>query len=207
MAGALKDKLEALDALTAMGRDAVPYEIKALGRHDSMWRRMLRQKRAMVPALVAGLLPDLAHPNSLRGAACLALAYNPHTTEFAPQIVRLLDHSDPTVRISAMELAADSDMALQRLAIPAICKGLKDSNPRVRLCAASALGRIRATPQQAVPDLERALEDADILIRAWAAHALLRIRGTNLADGPVKQRVNQIQLEAAQRGPTNVTNR
>ena len=64
-----------------------------------------------------------------------------------------------------------------------------------------------ATAHDAVPDLERVLEDADFEVRKFAARSILQIRGTNLVDEPLKQRVNQIQLEVAQRGPTNATNR
>jgi HEAT repeat protein len=59
----------------------------------------------------------------------------------------------------------------------------------------------------AVPDLERALEDADSKVRSSAAKAIMRIRGTNLADGPVKQRLNQIEFEVAERELSYATNR
>jgi HEAT repeat protein len=61
--------------------------------------------------------------------------------------------------------------------------------------------------QDAVPDLEQALVDADSEVRSSAAKALWRIGGTNLADGPVKQLVNQIQLQATDRERSRATNR
>lgn len=198
---------EARTALKAMGRDAVPCEIKVLARHDSKWRRNLRTIRAKAPSFLARMLPDSGRPDELRMAASLALSDNSHLGEFAPQIVGLLNHSDPTVRTSAMQLVANSETGLQRLAIPAICNGLKDPNPSIRLSAASTLGQIGTTPREAVPDLERALGDAEIEVRLWAAHALLRIGATNLVGAPLKQLLNEIRPQTAQGQLTHVTNR
>ena len=205
--GQNRNQSEALMALKAMGRDAVPYEIRVLGRHDSMWRRKLRGMRGKAPNFVAGILPDPTHPDALRAAAQLALLNNPHTGEFAPQIVRLLDDSDANVRLCAVGVVSHIARSLDRSALPAVRRPLKDPEPRIRYHAASTLGWMEATAQDAVPDLERALVDADSKVRSSAAKAILRIRGTNLADGPVKQLVNQIQLEAAQREHSHVTNR
>jgi HEAT repeat protein len=198
---------EAIMALKAMGRVAVPYEIKALGRHDSKWRRKLKAIRRKAQAFVAGMLPDPVHPDALRVAALLVLLNNPHTGEFAPQIVRLLDDSDANVRLCAAEVVSHTARSLDQSAISAICRALKDPGPRVRLDAASTLGWMGVMAHIAVPDLERALEDADSKVRSSAAKAIMRIRGTNLADGPVKQRLNQIEFEVAERELSYATNR
>lgn len=173
---------DARTALRAMGRAAVPYEIKVLGQHDSLWRHRLRGILEKAPDFLAGMLPRQDHPDLLRDAAMLALMDNPHTVEFASQIFRLLEDSDESVRLDAAKVVLHIAESLDRSAIPALGRALNDPDPSMRRLVASALGRMGTKAQEAVPRLERALEDPDLSVRLAVESAIMRIRETSFAN-------------------------
>jgi HEAT repeat protein len=73
-------------------------------------------------------------------------------------------------------------LARGRAAVPALIAALADSNPRLRLYAAKALGALGADARAAVADLNHALRhDKNHEVRGAAAEALLRILEGSLA--------------------------
>ena len=168
---------------------------------------MLRGVRAKAPPFVVRLFPDSRDPISIRIDAKLLLLTNPHTGEFMPQIVRLLDDSDRHVRALSLGIVHNFPKCLDRAAIPPICRILKHPDPGCRQVAASMLGSMGAVAQDAWPHLERALEDTNSQVRLEVVRALSNIGGTNITYERVLELLNQVQFEPNQRPAFHVPNR
>ncbi len=164
----------AVDALLALQPDKnvlVPLMAKALGDAEpriaiAAVRTLVSQGEAVVPALIAALENEKA----AYWATVALEQMGPRAAEAVPTLSRLVNHSDPEVRLQAlMTLAAVGEAA--RPATPQIIDRLKnDPLNGVRYAAAYALGRIGVDAQAQASLNETARSDNLMLamVSAWA---------------------------------------
>ena len=140
-------QLDAVFALSAVGRPAVPHMVELLGEND-WWLR----------AAAADVLGDLGTTAS----------------DTVPHLTRVLDDDDEWVRRNAVEALGNIGPAAAE-AVPALSRRLQDSESWIRHNAALALAKIGPTATEAVPALRKNIDDEDRYARANAAVALERI--------------------------------
>lgn len=198
------EALNAAYALAAIGRDAVPVLIEALGhaapdvvepKSFSIPRLAAHGLAAAGPEAVAALTEALGADydnNDVRGLAAYALGeLGEHASPAVPRLVGLLREGSAFVRQHAAE-ALGMIRRPASLIVPALAEALGDDDNYVRFTAGLALARIGPEAAAAVPALERALHDGDLApspmlgsakadqgaryVSAIAATALQRIR-------------------------------
>jgi len=105
----------------------------------------------------------------------LTASYNPEVTT---ELLRLLrqQHRDATIVNSVIQVLALSRVDF----IPALIECLQDSDPKLRIYAAQALGQ--RDDQRAVPSLILALADPDTNVRYHAVEALGRLKARDAID-------------------------
>ena len=140
-------QLDAVFALSAVGRPAVPHMVELLGEND-WWLR----------AAAADVLGDLGTTAS----------------DTVPHLTRVLDDEAEWVRRNAVEALGNIGPAAAE-AVPALSRRLQDSESWIRHNAALALAKIGPTATEAVPALRKNIDDEDRYARANAAVALERI--------------------------------
>ena len=142
-------QLDAVFALSAVGRPAVPHMVELLNESD-WWLR----------AAAADVLGDLG------------------TTASDPvsHLTRALDDEAEWVRRNAVEALGNIGPAAAESA-PALSRRLRDSESWIRHNAALALAKIGPAAAEAVPALRKNIDDEDCYARANAAVALKRIGG------------------------------
>ena len=140
-------QLDAVFALSAVGRPAVPHMVELLGEND-WWLR----------AAAADVLGDLGTTAS----------------DTVPHLTRVLDDDDEWVRRNAVEALGNIGPAAAEV-VPALSRRLQDSESWIRHNAALALAKIGPTATEAVPALRKNIDDEDRYARANAAVALERI--------------------------------
>ena len=140
-------QLDAVFALSAVGRPAVPHMVELLGEND-WWLR----------AAAADVLGDLGTTAS----------------DTVPHLTRVLDDEAEWVRRNAVEALGNIGPAATE-AMPALSRRLQDSESWIRHNAALALAKIGPTATEAVPALRKNIDDEDRYARANAAVALERI--------------------------------
>ncbi len=99
------------------------------------------------------------------------------------KLAGLVQHKNPKIRLQAVTLLGEAG-ANPRLAIPALCKALKeDDSKEVRREAAAALGQLGREASSALPDLTHALKDQDREVRLQTLKALNQIgpKGADLS--------------------------
>ena len=140
-------QLDAVFALSAVGRPAVPHMVELLGEND-WWLR----------AAAADVLGDLGTTAS----------------DTVPHLTRVLDDEAEWVRRNAVE-ALGNIGPVAADAVPALSRRLQDSESWIRHNAALALAKIGPAATEAVPALRKNIDDEDCYARANAAVALERI--------------------------------
>ena len=140
-------QLDAVFALSAVGRPAVPHLVELLDEKD-WWLR----------AAAADVLGDLGTTAS----------------DTVPHLTRVLDDEAEWVRRNAVEALGNIGPAAAE-AVPALSRRLQDSESWIRHNAALALAKIGPTATEAVPALRKNIDDEDRYARANAAVALERI--------------------------------
>ncbi len=140
-------QLDAVFALSAVGRAAVPHMVELLDEND-WWLR----------AAAADVLGDLG---------TIAADTVPHLT-------RALDDEAEWVRRNAIEALGNIGPTAVA-AVPALSRRLQDSESWIRHNAALSLAKIGPAAAEAVPDLRKNIDDEDSYARANAAVALERI--------------------------------
>ena len=140
-------QLDAVFALSAVGRPAVPHLVELLDEND-WWLR----------AAAADVLGDLGTTAS----------------DTVPHLTRVLDDEAEWVRRNAVEALGNIGPAAAE-AVPALSRRLQDSESWIRHNAALALAKIGPTATEAVPALRKNIDDEDRYARANAAVALERI--------------------------------
>ena len=140
-------QLDAVFALSAVGRAAVPHVVELLGENE-WWLR----------AAAADVLGDLGTTASAA----------------VPQLTRALDDEAEWVRRNAVEALGHIGPA-SAAAVPALSRCLRDSESWIRHNAALALAKIGPAAAEAAPALRQSTDDEDRYARANAAVALERI--------------------------------
>lgn len=140
-------QLDAVFALSAVGRPAVPQMVELLTAND-WWVR----------AAAADVLGDLGITAS----------------STVPALTRALDDQAEWVRRNAVEALGNIGPAAAE-AVPALSRRLQDSESWVRHNAALALAKIGPAASEAVPALHKSIDDEDLYARANAVVALERI--------------------------------
>ena len=140
-------QLDAVFALSAVGRPAVPHMVELLGEND-WWLR----------AAAADVLGDLGTTAS----------------DTVPHLIHALDDKAEWVRRNAIEALGNIGPAAAD-AVPALSRRLQDSESWIRHNAALSLAKIGPSAAEAVPDLRKNIDDEDSYARANAAVALERI--------------------------------
>ena len=151
---AVRARCEALIALGAIGAEATD----------------------AVPAVMA----CLKNPNEkVCYSACYALGrLGPAAIGAKFELQKKLTDSDDFVALAAAWALAQIDPKCSQVAIqsvPLLVKGLADPEPKIRVEAAAALGKIGPLAKEALPALKIAANDRDQLVRAAAAAALQSI--------------------------------
>ena len=140
-------QLDAVFALSAVGRPAVPHLVELLDEKD-WWLR----------AAAADVLGDLGTTAS----------------DTVPHLTRVLDDETEWVRRNAVEALGNIGPAAAE-AVPALSRRLQDSESWIRHNTALALAKIGPAAAEAVPALRKNIDDEDRYARANAAVALERI--------------------------------
>ena len=140
-------QLDAVFALSAVGRPAVPHMVELLDEND-WWLR----------AAAADVLGDLGTTAS----------------DTVPHLIHALDDEAEWVRRNAIEALGNIGPAAEA-AVPALSRRLQDSESWIRHNAALSLAKIGPAAAEAVPDLRKNIDDEDSYARANAAVALERI--------------------------------
>ena len=140
-------QLDAVFALSAIGRPAVPHMVELLDEND-WWVR----------AAAADVLGDL-------GTAA---------SDTVPHLTCALDDEAEWVRRNAVEALGNIGPAAAE-AVPALSRRLRDSESWIRHNAALSLAKIGPAAAEAVPALRKNIDDEDRYARANAAVALERI--------------------------------
>jgi len=196
-------RAQAVDAIVALGYEAVPELVRALRTHESRAQQLFAATVRRVPWVHFRTRNTVR----LRAQAALALGRMGITAvAAAPQLIAALGDSSAYVREQAEialiaigprvtpsltnGLLAPTSTArcqaariLGRLgeaaatASPALIERLNDSYVEVRAASAEALGRIGQDPAQVVPALSRALHDPSGRVREQAAWAMNRFGG------------------------------
>ena len=140
-------QLDAVFALSAVGRPAVPHMVELLDEND-WWVR----------AAAADVLGDLGTTAS----------------DTVPHLTRALDDEAEWVRRNAIEALGNIGPTAVA-AVPALSHRLRDSESWIRHNAALALAKIGPTAAEAVSALRKNIDDEDRYARANAAVAIERI--------------------------------
>ena len=140
-------QLDAVFALSTVGRPAVPHMVELLNEND-WWLR----------AAAADVLGDLGTTAS----------------DTVPHLTRALDDEAEWVRRNAVEALGNIGPAAAE-AVPALSRRLRDSESWIRHNAALSLAKIGPAAAEAVPALRKNIDDEDRYARANAAVALERI--------------------------------
>ena len=92
-------------------------------------------------------------------------------TRAIPQLIILLNHSDPEVRTYAVK-ALRYMRNLAKSTVPQVITLLKDPDPEVRYSSVEALGEIGELTQLEIPCLFPLLQDSDPMVRMMTIHTL-----------------------------------
>lgn len=187
LAGVLRQAPAAarLEAVLALGRmeakeTVEDHLVAALSDEDPMVRRAAGLVLGeMGNAKAAGVLVEILRGGDAYDRARAArYAGSLRAAEAVDALVGILDDEDWSVRIAAR----DALVAIGEGSVDALLRAAKEGNRRVRIKAASALGRIGS--ERAVDVLLPALREEDWMARDEAAVALARIRSEK-AVGPL----------------------
>jgi HEAT repeat protein/predicted Ser/Thr protein kinase len=151
------------------------FGVRASGNSQS---KVLRQLREMGAKAIPAQVQALSQPGEIGSAAHLALLNNRITTNAVPELVQLLEHKDSEVRQHAASLVSHHIgvvRAKDTFALPALIKGLNDSNEYVREYMAIALSKFGSEAEQVVPALLGALKDRSRRVRIAAVRALTAV--------------------------------
>lgn len=159
----------------------LPRLVAALSEPQAHWQAALvlcemgTAASAAIPALLDRLEHEVTHRPS-RTPPSSALALGRLGPDAVPGLIRLLEHTNTGVRISAaMALASHGPLA--HLAVPSLQELLADPDSEMQIVALNALGAIGHPARPALPELEAIADRATDYLRAAAVAAVGRIRG------------------------------
>lgn len=163
---------------------SVPTLVSLLTDRDAHWRAALVLREIgpaaadlAVPALLERLQVEFVHrPSRTPASATLALARMGPAA--VPGLTRLLEATDPTVRMGAA-MALIDHRAGAASATPGLLKMLDDPDVEVRIVAAQTLGAIGPAAMEAVPSLRRIAAESRNYLQSSAENALTAILGSD----------------------------
>jgi formylglycine-generating enzyme required for sulfatase activity/HEAT repeat protein len=145
---------------------------------------VLRRLRELGAEALPAEMRALAQGGKISSAACLALRNNHSALDGLPDFLKLLEHKDPEVRKYAASLIMTHSHKFtdqHAFAVPALIKGLNNSNEDVREDMALALSKWGSRADQVVPALVGTLKDPSRRVRLAAAGVLYKIDGAQTA--------------------------
>jgi HEAT repeat protein len=192
LAAGLTDKdvlarLAAVDAIEALGKDAVPVApalVRALADCNLFMRwAAARTLGEIGPVAVAQAVPGLVRllgdqDLDVRLTALQALGrFGPAAVDAAPALARAVTTGDVELRTAAIAALEGIGTDAAGAAIPALTQALAASDPRLQRAAAHSLARYADAGidlgSAATAALQRALNDPDPDVRRLASDALL----------------------------------
>lgn len=181
---------QAAETLKQLKAESIPYLVRAMERHESVWTRYaarlpfvkpprgnlaaIRERSAEQLALIAPQDPEVVH--------ALICALRDDNTEVQRALRKCgpsgfltgaLHHRDPRIRRGAAEVLGDLGPRATA-SVPALVIALQDKEEPVRVAAARALGRIG--DHSGVLPLIAVLNDRAPTVRASASESLGQIR-------------------------------
>jgi HEAT repeat protein len=160
-----------VQALVAMGKDAVPYLTEQFSLRDSRLRKFVAATLQKVPLIK--VRPMSESERHLRAYVPLMLM-GPKAEQAVPQLLRLIQTTNFQSRLDAFQLLGYIH-SQPELAIPVLMPFLEDSEKNRRLFAISALGKYGESAAVATPRLRPFLRSEDQETRMRAAIALVGI--------------------------------
>ena len=170
-AAAETERLHAVYALAARGKEAIPILLQAL-------------RREAAAHLETNLADEHTNPSQLDAVFALSAIGRPAV----PHMVKLLDDDDWWLRAAAADVLGDLG-EVARDTVSQLTRALDDESEWVRRNAIEALGNIGSAALEAVPALSRRLQDPQSWIRHNAAMSLAKI-GPAAADAIPALRAN-----------------
>lgn len=157
---------ESVQALQAMGTNAVTSLLAMLRTRDSNWKRaVVNWTQETLGLELEDYLAEVQRRRALAGLRALG-----RTAESAiPELTELV--SAPDLQLASMALGALAEIGGPRTILPLIT-AVTNGNAQVSVPAAAMLGSLRLQARPAVPVLLQALTSADAGLRASAARAL-----------------------------------
>jgi hypothetical protein len=122
---------ETFDALRKMGVRAVPFEIRALARTDSIFERSYQRLFPKIPAVLQQRLPKPVDLRRMHESAAQALINNPETRKFMSAVVGLLKHNDREVRLHACLVISIHLRPEDKNLFPILAHALRNCDPDV----------------------------------------------------------------------------
>lgn len=157
---------ESLQAVKAMGTNALPALLRMLRTEDSEWKRKAVNWTQDALGLDAeDYLPEVKRRRAMAGLRVLG----PVAESAIPELTRLVAGAD--LQVSSAALGALAEIGGPRT-IPPLISAVTNSNAQVSVPAAAMLGNLRTQARPALPVLLQALTSPDAGLRASAARAL-----------------------------------
>lgn len=157
---------ESIEAVRAMGTNALPTLLAMLRTPESAWKRKFVDWTQDALGLdLEDHLPEVRRRRALAGLRVLGTVAEPAI----PQITKLVSAGD--LQVSASALGALAEIGGPQTIAP-LMAAVTNKSPQVSVPAAAMLGALRADARPAIPALLEALETSDAGLRASAARAL-----------------------------------
>jgi len=195
-----------LEAVRAMGTNALPFLVKWMQYESPPWRVRLTSIAPRVPKRLWFLFKDKRADRAALSLTCLQIL-GPDVSTAMPELVRLMKQTNTVVANRALQVVDTAGKAgipalldvltnrqayvqihylegcMGRLgpdghyAVPPLLNCLTNGNWGVAVVAARWLGRVRMEPEMVVPALMTCLEAPDARVRCAAVQALGEFRG------------------------------
>ncbi len=159
----------AIQAVRAIGTNAVPTLLRMLAAEDPSWRvRTVNWFQEALNINLRGTLASTDRARAFLGFQILGRAGSPAIPELA---ARLTNAPPAVADFAFLALTEINDAA----AVPVLLGALTNANPILHLAAATALGQLRGLARDAVPALEERLQSTDATLRIAAIRAIGQI--------------------------------
>jgi HEAT repeat protein len=160
---------EAVQALVAMGGDAVPYLMEQYAMQHSRPREFLTTALQKIPW---SKIRPMSQSERLTRAYVPLMLMGPKAERAVPELLHLVENTN--LQWSAFHLLG-SIHSQPEVAMPTLIRFLDDTNRDSKMLAASTLGRYGESAAVAAPKLRQLLENKDEEVKICAATALVGI--------------------------------
>jgi HEAT repeat protein len=159
-----------------LGSNAVPVLIQMVEEKDPAFRTGIW---STVPRLPSSLRRVLLRSVAWTNALEVRVAAARSLAIIGPEAyaaVPVLEHALHDRELRVRLEAATTLGRIGRESVPALMRGLEDTDPEIRHAAAYGLGEVGLDAQPAIPLLTQALQDTNQQVRASAAYSLMLIQ-------------------------------